>query len=66
MSPRMMSGLPARIIQVLKDFLPAELDLIDAEEADGITTPDIPTAGYYQWDKKNIPEHLSFAIRTVS
>jgi hypothetical protein len=66
MTIRMMSPLPARMIQVLKDFLPAELDLIDAEEADGITTPDIGTSDYYEWDRQVIPEFPACSIRSVS
>jgi len=66
MSLRMMSGLPLRISQVLQDFLPAELDLIDAEEADGITTADVPAANFYQWDGRWIPETPACAIRMVS
>lgn len=50
MSLRMPSGLPARIIQVLNDYLPAELDLIDAEEGE-FATPDIGAADYHEWDR---------------
>lgn len=66
MALRLMSGLPARVAQVLKDFLPAELDLIDAEEADGITTPDVANANYYEWDQQVIPKFPACSIRTVS
>ena len=66
MAMRLMSGLPARVIQGLKDYLPAELDLIDAEEIDGITTPDIAAADYYEYDRKAIPEFPACTIRTVS
>lgn len=65
MAIRMMSGLPARIIAVLQDYLPTELDLIDAEEADGIVTPDIET--WIDWDQKNIPgTYPACSIRAVS
>ena len=63
---RMMTPIPARVVQVLKDRLPAELDLIDAEEADGITTPDIDSTDYYDWDQRAIPKYPACAIRTVS
>lgn len=66
MSMRLMSGLSERIVQVLRDWLPAELDLVDAEEADGITTPDIPNARYYEWDQPTIPNYPACTIRTVS
>lgn len=66
MALRLMSGIPARIAQVLKDFLPAELDLIDAEEADGITTPDVGNDAYHEWDQQFITESPACTIRTVS
>jgi hypothetical protein len=66
MAIRMMSGLPERVIQVLKDFLPAELDLIDAEEADSITTPDIGADDYHEWDRPVIHEFPACSIRPVS
>lgn len=66
MAIRMMSGLPARVIQVLQDYLPAELDLIDAEEADGVTTPDIASADYYPWDIHNITAYPACSIRAES
>ena len=66
MAVRMMSGLTARVIQVLVDFLPAELDLIDTEESDGITTPDIDAGNYFEWERKVIPEFPAMTIRTVS
>jgi len=49
MSLRMASPIPARVIQVLQDYLPAELDLIDGEEG-GDATPDIVV--FYQWDRQ--------------
>ena len=66
MALRMMSALPARIIQVLIDYLPTELNLIDAEEADGITTGDIAAGNYYEWDRQTIPEYPACSIRVVS
>lgn len=66
MALRMMSPLPARISQVLQDYLPAELDLIDTEEADGITTPDILVANYYEWDQQVISHYPACSMRTVS
>jgi len=51
MSLRMPSGLPARVIQVLKDYLPAELDLIDIEEGSDFVTPDVAVDNYHEWDR---------------
>ena len=51
MALRMASAIPARVIQVLQDRLPAELDLIDAEEADGITTGDVSNEDYFEFDR---------------
>jgi hypothetical protein len=62
----MMSGIPARVIQVLQDYLPAELDLIDTEEGDSVTTPDIDNADYHQWDRLTIAEYPACSLRTVS
>jgi hypothetical protein len=58
------SGLAARIIQVLKDYLPAELDLIDTEEG-GLTTPDIAANAYHEWDRKLVTAFpaVTMAIR---
>lgn len=64
MALRGMSGVPARIVQVLTDFLPAELDLIDVEEVDGITTPDV--AFWYEWDNPAIPQYPAVSVRAVS
>lgn len=66
MSIRMMSPLPARVAQVLKDYLPTELALIDAEEADSLTTPVIESGDYYEWDTKYIARYPACSIRTVS
>ncbi len=66
MSLRLMSGLPARVIAVLQDYLPAELNLIDAEEADGITTPDIAAGDYFEWDRQVLYNFPACTIRTVS
>lgn len=66
MSLRMMTPLCARIAQTLKDYLPAELDLIDTEEADSITTPNIPNGNYYTWDRRVVPEFPAVTMRTVS
>lgn len=62
----LMSKLPARVIQVLQDYLPAELDLIDASLADGITTVDIANADYYDWDIPVIQEYPAVSLRPVS
>lgn len=67
MSLRLMSPLPARIIQVLQDYLPAELDLIDAEENDGLTTPNIPTTPpcWFAWNKPLLVEFPACTVETV-
>ena len=66
MSIRMTGGLGARVVQVLEDYLPAELDLIDTEESDGITTPDIATTDYHAWDIKKIPEYPACSLEYVT
>ena len=58
--------LSARIIQVLKDFLPAELDLIDTEANDGITTPDIPTANYHETVVNPVPETPAILVNVAT
>ncbi len=63
MAMRLMSGLQARVIQVLKDFLPAELLLIDAEESDSITMAEILAANYHEWDRQSIHEFPAVSIR---
>lgn len=65
MSLRMWSAIPQRIVQVLQDYLPDELDLIDAEEADGITTPDVQTTEYYRWLTPVSPTFPAIRIETV-
>jgi hypothetical protein len=62
MSLRGMSPIPARVIQVLQDFLPAELDLIDTEEG-GDATPDIPAGNYHRYDRRPIPAFPAIAMR---
>lgn len=64
MSLRLMTPIGARVITVLQDFLPAELDLIDAEESDGITTPDIRF--WHAFDRKVITEYPAFSLRAAS
>jgi len=66
MALRLMSGLPGRIVQVLRDFLPAELDLIDTEENDGITTPDIDSTDYHEWDRLVLSRFPACTLRLVS
>lgn len=61
----LMAAVPARVIQVLKDFLPAELDLIDTSMADGVVTPDIPNRDYFEIDKKIVDSFPALTIRTV-
>jgi len=64
MSIRIASGLPERIIQVLKDFLPAELDLIDAEEW-GEATPDVAVADYHPWDRPLITKFPAITVAVL-
>lgn len=40
----------SRIIATLQTYLPAELDLIDAEMADGLTLGDIENAAYFEYE----------------
>lgn len=63
---RMMSPLPGRVVQVLKDFLYAETQLIDAEENDGIATPQIVDANFYDYDLLLIPAYPACSIESVS
>lgn len=62
MSLHLASGIPARVIQVLKDYLPAELDLIDAEEGE-FTTPDIAADAYFEWER---PLGVKFPMFTMA
>lgn len=62
MTMRMQTPIPARVIQTLQDYLPAELDLIDGEEGD-FTTPDIPNANYFDWDRRSPPAFPAFTMR---
>lgn len=55
MPMRMFHGIPPRINQVLKDFLPAELDLIDTEETQA-ATPDIPAGAYWDYFRPVLPQ----------
>lgn len=59
-------GLPKRVIRVLKDYLPGELDLIDAEEADGIETPDIADDAYHERDPEFIVRYPACSIQETS
>ena len=54
----------ARMITILQTYLPAELDLIDAEEADGITMDDVANAEYYQGevDDQHTPEYPAIVV----
>jgi hypothetical protein len=65
MTMRVMSPIPARVVQVLQDFLPAELDLIDAEEG-GDPTPDIPNNNYFRYDRRPIPNYPALSMRVLS
>jgi hypothetical protein len=52
------------MISILQTYLPAELDLIDAEEADGITMDDVANAQYYQGevDDQHTPEYPAIVV----
>lgn len=54
----------ARMVTILQTYLPAELDLIDAEEADGITMDDVANAEYYQGevDDQHTPEYPAIVV----
>lgn len=49
MSVRGIEYVLDRIVAILQDSLPAELDLIDAERADGISLEDVPNGAYYKY-----------------
>lgn len=66
MSLRMFSALTQRIVQVLQDYLPAELDLIDAEEVDGIATPDVQTTEYCRHLTPVSPTFPAIRIETIA
>lgn len=57
-----MSPVLARVAQVLQDYLPAELNLIDAEEG-GDATPDVPASSYYLYDRRSISSFPAIALR---
>jgi hypothetical protein len=59
----MASPIPARIIQVLQDYLPAELNLIDTEEGNDFATPDISNGDYFQWERAEITSFPAFTMR---
>lgn len=63
---RMMSPVPARVLQVLQDRLSAELALIDTEESDGITTPSIPNANYFDSEMLLINQYPACTAKTIS
>jgi len=63
---RQMTPIPARVVQVLKNFLLAETTLIDAEENDAIVTPQIPAANYFDYDRKLLAEFPACTIRALS
>ena len=52
MSIRQMTPVPGRIVQALKDYLFTETTLIDAEEGDGIVTPQILDQNFFDYDRK--------------
>lgn len=66
MSILLACDLPGRICQVLDDYIATELTSIDTALADGITTPDIDTADFYQWDQQMIPEFPACVVRSIS
>ena len=64
MAIRGFHPIPARIIQVLKDFLPAELDLIDADESQD-ATPDIGAGDYWEYLKPLVADFPAVRIDVV-
>ncbi len=54
----------ARVIAVLKSALGTELDLIDAEEGDGLTLADVASADYYdaEFEDGFIPEYPAIVV----
>jgi hypothetical protein len=66
MALTMMGPLPDRVIQVLQDFLPEELDQVDIEMADGIVTPDIEERNYFNRDRRVIANYPALTIRIVA
>lgn len=64
MAIRLASPLASRIRQVLQDFLPAELDLIDTEESS--TTPDVPDANYHLWDRPVVEDYPAVTVQVLS
>ena len=52
----------ARVIAVLQASLPAELDLIDAEEGDGITLTDVDNAAYFDYEDQRVLVEHALAI----
>ena len=62
MTLRVASPIETRVAQVLQDYLPAEIDLIDAEEGE-FTTPDVPAANYHLWDRRIVPGFPAICTR---
>ncbi len=62
---RFASPICARVNQVLQDFLPTELDLIDTEEGDGIVTPDVANGDYYEVERSPIPRFPAITTRLL-
>jgi len=58
----------ARMIAVLQASLPAELDLIDAEESDGIVLDDVPNPAYFDYETQiqNVEHPLAIVVNLVS
>ena len=54
----------SRMVTILQANLAAELDLIDGEEADGITMDDVPNAQFYQgeMDDQHTPEYPAIVV----
>jgi hypothetical protein len=62
----MASGVAARVKQVLVDFLSAELATLDANLADGITTPTVPEANIFEWDRRVILKFPAITLRITT
>jgi hypothetical protein len=65
MSILMMTDLPARIVQVLRDFMADELATLDTALGGGASTPVIPDGHYYDWDHPVPPENPSVTIKPL-
>jgi hypothetical protein len=66
MSMRLMSPVPARVIQTLQDYLPDELNLIDTEEGASPATPDVPNGSYFTYPRALVTDFPAIRLRLGS